>query len=177
VLDHLPHVLIGLLMATFFAAALSAKATELNALASTTMVDVYRHIIRTDATDDHYLLASKGFTAMWGVVSIAFALSAGLAENLIQAVNIIGSIFYPVMLGLFMVGFFLRWVDGTAAFGGAVVAQVLVLALFRFSSISYLWYNLIGSATCMLASMLLQAILPTSLHTRPANDSPDLDHE
>jgi hypothetical protein len=106
-------------------------------------------------------------------VSIAFALSAGLAENLIQAVNIIGSIFYPVMLGLFMVGFFLRWVSGTAAFWGAVVAQVLVLLLFFFSPISYLWYNLLGSATCMLASILLQTVIPTTPHIPPA-DGPDV---
>ena len=159
ILDYLPHGLIGLLVAAFFAAALSAKAAELNALASTTTIDFYRHVIKPQASDAHYLLASKCFTVMWGIVAICFALLASLAENLIQAVNIVGSIFYPVMLGLFLVGFFLRWIGGTAVFWGAVLAQVLVIAMFSFSDISYLWYNLIGCVACMLFSVLLQAAL------------------
>jgi solute:Na+ symporter, SSS family len=153
------------LVAAFFAAALSAKAAELNALASTTTIDVFRHMIRPQANDETCLLASKCFTVMWGLVAICFALFAALAENLIQAVNIVGSIFYPVMLGLFLVGFFLRRVNGTAAFWGALLAQVLVIALFFSLTISYLWYNLIGCASCMLFSVLLQMALPNA---RPA---------
>ena len=130
ILDYLPHGLIGLLIAAFFAAALSSKAAELNALASTTTIDIYRHVIQPNATDGHCLRASKYFTVMWGLVAIGFALAAPLAENLIQAVNIVGSIFYPVMLGLFLVGFFLRWVGGTAAFWGALAAQLLVIAFY-----------------------------------------------
>lgn len=165
ILNHLPHGLIGLLIAVFFSAALSAKAAELNSLASTTMVDVYRHIIRQEASDEHYLLASQAFTVMWGFVSIGFALSAVLAENLIQAVNIVGSIFYPIMLGLFMVGVFLKWVGGFAAFWGAMAAQAMILALYGGTSISYLWYNPIGCLGCMLFSVVLQACLGTP--TRP----------
>jgi solute:Na+ symporter, SSS family len=163
ILGHLPHGLIGLLIAAFFAAALSAKAAELNALASTTTIDIYRHIIRTEAANSHYLIASKCFTVMWGMIAILFALFAAMAENLIQAVNIVGSIFYPVILGLFMAGFFLKWVGGTAVFWGALLAQILVIALY-FSMNGYLWYNLIGCVACMLLSVLLQTVLPRSAH-------------
>jgi Na+/proline symporter len=163
ILGHLPHGLIGLLIAAFFAAALSAKAAELNALASTTTIDIYRHIIRAEAANSHYLIASKCFTVMWGMIAILFALFAAMAENLIQAVNIVGSIFYPVILGLFMVGFFLKWVGGTATFWGALLVQILVIALY-FSMNGYLWYNLIGCVACMLLSVLLQAVLPRSAH-------------
>ena len=136
ILDYLPHGLIGLLIAVFFAAALSAKAAELNALASTTLIDVYRYLIQPQASDRHYLLASRWFTAMWGVIAIAFALSISMVENLIQAVNILGSIFYPVMLGLFMVGFFLRRVGGTAVFWGALGAGAGDSAVFHNERVS-----------------------------------------
>jgi Na+/proline symporter len=162
ILDYLPHGVIGLLVAAFFAAALSAKAAELNALASTTTVDLYRHVIKPEATDAHYLAASKWFTVLWGAISITFALSATLAENLVQAVNIVGSIFYPVMLGLFVVGFFLPRVGGTAVFWGALSAQALVLLLFFTvpdHRLSYLWYNVIGCASCVLLSPAFQSLI------------------
>ena len=159
ILGHLPHGVIGLLVAVFFAAALSSKSAELNALGSTTTVDFYRHVIRREATDDHYVAASRWFTALWGVVAIGFALSAHLAENLIQAVNILGSIFYGVVLGLFLVAFFLRRVGGTAVFWAALAAQLLVFALYFSLSISYLWYNVIGCAACVGFSLILQALL------------------
>lgn len=165
ILDHLPHGLIGLLIAAFFAAALQSKAAELNALGSTTTVDFYRHLIKREASDAHYVAASKWFTFFWGLVAIAFALFANLVENLIQAVNIVGSVFYPVVLALFIVAFFLKRVGGTAIFWGALSAQVLVLVLFflhyRFPKLdfSYLWYNLIGCAVCVLLSLILQAVV------------------
>ena len=159
VLDHLPHGIIGLLVAAFFAAALSSKAAELNALGSTTTVDFYRHMIKREATDAHYVAASKWFTLLWGLVAIGFALFANLAENLIQAVNIVGSIFYGVVLALFLVAFFVRWVNGTAIFWAALAAQTLVFVLYFSLNISYLWYNFIGCALCVLLSLLIQAIL------------------
>jgi Na+/proline symporter len=163
VLDHLPHGVIGLLVAAFFAAALSSKAAELNALGSTTTIDFYRHIIKRDATDAHYVTASKWFTLLWGLVALAFALFANLVENLIQAVNIVGSVFYGVVLALFLVAFFLRWVGGTAIFWAALAAQTLVFVLYFSLSISYLWYNFIGCAACVLFSLLIQATLgPTN---------------
>ena len=159
ILDYLPHGLIGLLVTAFFAAALSSKAGELNALGSTTTVDVYRHLVRLDASDAHYVVASKVFTAFWGLVAIAFALFANLAENLIQAVNILGSIFYGVVLGLFLVAFFLKRVGGTAVFWAALAAQAVVFVLYATLSISYLWYNVIGCVACIAFGLILQAFL------------------
>ena len=158
ILGYLPHGLIGLLVAVFFAATFSSKAGELNALGSTTVVDLYRHVVRRDATDAHYVAASKWFTALWGFFAIGFALFCNLAENLIQATNIIGSIFYGVVLGLFLTAFFLRRIGGTAAFWGAVAAQALVFALYATLSISYLWYNVIGCGACMLLGAIIQAL-------------------
>jgi Na+/proline symporter len=123
ILQQLPHGVIGLLVAAFFAATFSAKAAELNALGSSTTVDFYRCLIRPDATDAECVKASKCFTAFWGLVAIGFALYAHLVENLIQAVNKLGSVFYGVMLGLFVVAFFLRRVGGTAVFWAALAAQ------------------------------------------------------
>jgi len=163
ILAHLPHGVIGLLVAAFFAAALSSKAGELSALGSTTSVDFYRHLVKRQADDAHYVKASKWFTAFWGVVALGFALFANLAENLIQAVNIVGSVFYGVVLGLFLVAFFIKWVRGTAVFWGALLAQALVFCLY-FSlkntpyEISYLWYNLVGCAACLLFSLVIQAL-------------------
>jgi Na+/proline symporter len=159
ILGYLPHGVIGLLVAAFFAAALSSKAAELSALGSSTTVDFYRHVVRRDATDAHYLAASRWFTAFWGLVAIAFALYAHLAENLIQAVNILGSIFYGVMLGLFVVAFFIRRVGGTAVFWSALAAQALVILLHWKLNISYLWYPLIGCAACVVFSLGLQTFI------------------
>jgi Na+/proline symporter len=162
ILDYLPHGLIGLLVTAFFAAALSSKAGELNALGSATTVDIYRHMVRREASDAHYVAASKCFTALWGLVAIGFALFARLAENLIQAVNILGSIFYGVVLGLFLVAFFLRRIGGTAVFWAALAAQGLVFALYFELSISYLWYNVIGCAACVALSAAIQGAIGLS---------------
>ena len=159
ILDYLPHGLIGLLVTAFFAAALSSKAGELNALGSTTTVDIYRHVVKREASDAHYVVASKWFTAFWGMVAIGFALFANLAENLIQAVNILGSIFYGVVLGLFLVAFFLKRVGGTAVFWAALSAQALVFALYARLNISYLWYNVIGCAACVAFSLAAQGAI------------------
>jgi hypothetical protein len=159
ILQQLPHGVIGLLVAAFFAAALSSKAAELNALGSSTTVDFYRPIIKRDATDSHWVAASRWFTAFWGLFAIGFALYAHLVENLIQAVNILGSIFYGVMLGLFVVAFFIRRVGGTAVFWSALVSQTLVFILYFNLTISYLWYPLIGCAACVILSVILQTFL------------------
>ena len=171
ILSYLPHGLIGLLVAVIFAATFSSKAGELNALGSTTVVDFYRHVIKPDATDRHYVVASKCFTALWGFIAIGFALFANLAENLIQATNIIGSIFYGVVLGLFLVAFFLKRIGGTAAFWAAIVSQILVFILYFTLSISYLWYNFIGCALCMTLSVIIQAFLPRITPSDAANHS------
>ena len=169
ILHQLPHGVIGLLVAAFFAAALSSKSAELNALGSSTTIDFYRHLIKRDATDVACVTASKWFTALWGLVAIGFALYAHLAENLIQAVNILGSIFYGVMLGLFVVAFFIRQVGGTAVFWAAVAAQSLVFVLYFNLTISYLWYPLIGCGACVLLSLIIQTALGATNKSAPAS--------
>lgn len=156
ILNYLPHGAIGLLVAVIFAAALASKASELNALGTTTAVDFYRHLHKTPVDDAHYVRAAKWFTAMWGLFAIGFALFARFMENLIEAINILGSIFYGVVLGLFLVALFLKRIGGTAVFIAALVAQALVVVLYFSLTISYLWYNLIGCAACVGLSLLLQ---------------------
>lgn len=168
IMHELPHGVIGLLVAAFFAAALSAKAAELNALGASTTVDFYRQLISPGASDAACVVASKCFTAFWGVAAIAFALYAHLVENLIQAVNILGSIFYGVMLGLFVVAFFLRKVGGVAVFWAALAAQALVCILYFKLTISYLWFPLIGCAACVLFSLILQVTIGGGKGTQSA---------
>jgi Na+/proline symporter len=176
ILDQLPHGVIGLLIAVMIAAALGSKAGELNALGTTTTIDLWRHFRPLAAHDEaRNVRVAKWFTAFWGAVAIAFALFAGFAENLIEAINIIGSIFYGVVLGIFLVAFFLKHVRGTAVFWAAVVAQTLIFALYllrhRFPAldISYLWYNLIGCAVCVALSLMLQIMLRDSTGQAPAS--------
>ena len=161
ILSELPHGTIGLLVAVMFAAALSSKAAELAALGTTTTIDLWRHFRPLAAADEgRNVRVARRFTAMWGVVAVAFALFAGFAENLIEAINILGSIFYGVLLGLFLVAFFLRRVGGSAVFFAAVAAEALVIVMYFSLNIGYLWYNIIGCAACVAFSLVLQAVLP-----------------
>jgi SSS family solute:Na+ symporter len=164
ILSQLPHGVIGLLITAFFAAALSSKAAELNALGTSTSMDFYR-LIKRGASDETCLLVTKWSTALWGLVAISFALYAHLVENLIQAVNILGSIFYGVMLGLFLVAFFIKRIGGTAIFWAALTAQALVFTLYSTLTISYLWYPLIGCAACIVFALILQATLGNKQQT------------
>jgi solute:Na+ symporter, SSS family len=161
ILTQLPHGSVGLLVAVMFAAALSSKAAELAALGTTTTIDFWRHFRPLAAADEgRNVRVARRFTALWGVVAVAFALFAGFAENLIEAINILGSIFYGVLLGLFLVAFFLRRVGGSAVFFAAIAAQALVIVMYFSLDIGYLWYNLIGCAACIAFSLALQAVLP-----------------
>jgi solute:Na+ symporter, SSS family len=160
ILTELPHGAVGLLLAVIFAAAFGSLAAELNALGTTTTIDYWRHFRPLAAADERRnMRVAKRFTALWGIVAVSFALFAGFAENLIEAINILGSIFYGVVLGIFLVAFFFRRVGGSAVFFAAVAAQALVILMFVSFNIGYLWYNLIGCATCIAFSLLLQAIL------------------
>ncbi|ACB75890.1 sodium:solute symporter [Opitutus terrae] len=160
ILAELPHGAIGLLIAVMIAAALGSKAGELNALGTTSTIDFWRVFRPLAAHDERRnVRVAKWFTAFWGLFAISFALFASFAENLIEAINILGSIFYGVVLGIFLVAFFLKRVGGTAVFWAAVAAQTLVFILYASLTISYLWYNLIGCAACMLFSLLLHAVL------------------
>ncbi len=156
VLNYLPHGVIGLLIAVIFCAAMSSSASELNALGSTTVVDFYRPLLHPNASDRHYLFVSKLLTAAWGGVAISFALFANLLENLIQAINILGSIFYGSILGIFLVAFFLRFVRGSAVFVAALISQALVLILFYTTKIGYLWYNVLGCVVVLLLAALFE---------------------
>ncbi|MFN8659872.1 MAG: sodium:solute symporter [Candidatus Obscuribacterales bacterium] len=159
ILNELPHGVIGLLVAAFFMAALSAKSAELNALGACTTVDVYRTLIKRNASDNESVAMTRWFTALWGVVAILIALFAHFSENLIQAVNILGSIFYGVLLGLFVVAFFMKRVGGTAIFWAALTTQLLIFVCYFTLPISYLWLPLIGCAACVAFSLLLQSVL------------------
>jgi Na+/proline symporter len=161
ILTQLPHGAVGLLLAVMFSAALSSTASELAALGTTTTVDVWRHLRPLAAADEaRNMRVARRFTALWGAVAVAFALFAGFAENLIEAINILGSVFYGVLLGLFLVAFFLRRVGGTAVFLAAAIAEALVIVMYFSLNIGYLWYNIIGCAACIVFSLVLQAVLP-----------------
>ncbi len=160
ILNYLPHGVIGLLLAVIFCAAMSSTASELNALASTSTVDFYKRIIHKNGSERHYVLVSKILTAFWGGVAIFFAMTAYLVENLIEAVNILGSIFYGTILGIFLVAFFVRFIKGNAVFFAALISESLVLFLFYNTDIGYLWYNLIGLAGVIIFGLFLQVALP-----------------
>ncbi|OUJ72533.1 sodium:solute symporter [Hymenobacter crusticola] len=157
VLDYMPHGFIGLLIAVVLSAAMSSSAAGLNALASTTVIDWYR-LARPAADQQHYVLVSRWATAGWGVLGIGFALFAAKLENLIQAVNILGSLFYGPILGIFVVAFFMPLIKGRAVFWAAVLGQVLVLLLFWQTDIAYLWYNIIGCFLVMLFAAIGQKL-------------------
>lgn len=164
IIKYLPHGLIGLLIAVIFSAAMSSTSSELNALASTTSVDFYKRAIKKDGTPAHYLNTSKLLTFGWGVLAILFAILAKNSENLIEAVNIIGSIFYGTVLGIFLVAFFFKKVKGNAVFIAAIIAQLGVFVVHMLTemeviSLSYLWYNVIGCMGTILLSLLLQLFL------------------
>ncbi|NNE28765.1 MAG: sodium:solute symporter, partial [Saprospiraceae bacterium] len=166
VVNHLPVGIIGLLLAVIFSAAMSSTSSELNALATTTVIDFYRRFFRDSESDHHYLLASKGFTIMWGVLALCFAAFASLFDNLIQAVNIIGSLFYGTILGVFLVAFFMKKVRGTQVFIAAVIAEILVLIIyfgvhFGWINIAYLWLNAIG---CLL--VMAMCLIPISFREK-----------
>ena len=160
ILNNLPRGLIGLLLAVILSAAMSSTASELNALASTTAIDLYKRNVRGKKSDAHYVKASKWFTLAWGIIAISVACVANLFDNLIQLVNIIGSIFYGNVLGIFLLAFFFKKVNGNAVFKAALITQILICSIYYFGIynlesqgldpiISYLWLNFIG---CILVS-------------------------
>ncbi|MCC5936657.1 MAG: sodium:solute symporter [Lunatimonas sp.] len=169
VMDYLPKGIIGLLFAVIFSAAMSSTASELNALASTTTVDIYKRSMNKHRASGHYVKSSKWFTVLWGVFAITFATYATLFENLIQAVNLLGSLFYGTILGIFLVAFFMKWVRGHAVFLAALITEGIIL-LIHFNNggvllgipinIGYLWYNAIGSILMLVIAAFLQLFMP-----------------
>lgn len=165
VMTYLPKGLIGLLVAVIFSAAMSSTSSELNALGSTATVDFYQRIFKRQASDRHYVMMSKILTAFWGFLAISFALYAYLVENLIEAINIVASLFYGPILGIFIVALFVKFVKGNAVFMAAILAEVVVLICHVMTSlgymnIAYLWYNVIGCLLTILVASALQRMNP-----------------
>lgn len=158
VLNHLPRGIIGLLLAVILSAAMSSTASELNALASTTSIDLYQRNKKTKTTEASFVNSSKGFTLMWGIFAIGIACVAPLFENLIQLVNIIGSIFYGNVLGIFLLAFFIKFVQSNAVFWAGVITQIVVVIGWWLDWMPYLWLNLLGCGLVMGLAMLLQAL-------------------
>jgi len=165
ILNNLPKGLIGLLLAVILSAAMSSTASELNALASTTTIDLYKHRVGPK-TDQEMVKASRGFTLLWGIMAIGVACVANLAENLIQLVNIIGSIFYGNVLGIFLLAFFFKQIKANAVFVAALITQVLVIGLFFLNeyeiiNLPFLWLNFVGCAIIMVIAFIIQSLFKT----------------
>ena len=155
ILNNLPRGLIGLLLAVILSAAMSSTASELNALASTTAIDLYKRNV-SDKSDKHYVKASKWFTLLWGVIAISIACVANLFDNLIQLVNIIGSIFYGNVLGIFLLAFFIKYVQSTSVFIAALITQFFIIYFWYIDLMPYLWLNLVGCSLVMFIAILIQ---------------------
>lgn len=168
ILHYLPKGLIGLLLAVILSAAMSASASELNALASTTAIDIYKRNSKEEKTEKQLLNATQFFTLGWGIIAISFACVCTLFENLIQLVNILGSIFYGTVLGIFLVGFLIKYVKGKAIFWSAAISQISIFFIYYYfihiypsgqEKLGYLWLNFIGASLTLVLSSLFQFIL------------------
>ncbi|RIV30587.1 sodium:solute symporter [Flagellimonas lutimaris] len=156
ILNNLPMGLIGLLLAVILSAAMSSTASELNALGTITALDLYKRNVKKEHTQEHYLKATKAFTLLWGIIAIIIANVANLFDNLIQLVNIIGSIFYGNVLGIFLLAFFFKFVKGNAVFVAAIVTQVIVIIGWYFDWMSYLWLNAFGCVLVIVLATITQ---------------------
>jgi solute:Na+ symporter, SSS family len=160
VLDKLPMGLIGLLLAVILCAAMSSSSSEIAALGSTMVVDFYMRSWKRNASDRHYVRAARVFTIMWGGVAIAFAAFASLIDNLIQAVNIIGSLFYGTILGVFLVGFFTKRIRGTPVFLAALISEAVIIGCYFLTDIGFLWYNVIACTLVAVLAAFIDLLLP-----------------
>lgn len=167
ILNYLPSGLIGLLLAVILSAAMSSSASGLTALASTTAIDIYKRNITKEKSEKHYVNATRFFTLVWGLIAITFACVGTLFENLIQLVNIVGSIFYGTVLGVFLVGFYVKYVKANAIFYSAVISQTAIFFIYYYTihiypngqeKLGYLWLNFIGASLTILLSILIQSI-------------------
>ena len=156
ILNYLPQGLIGLLLAVILSAAMSSTASELNALSSTTTIDFYKRFSKNAVTEKNLLYWSKGFTLLWGFIAILFACFGTLVENLIQLVNIVGSVFYGTVLGIFLVAFYAKSVQGKAIFTAALISQMSIFIIFWLDVVSFLWLNFIGAVLTFILAWILQ---------------------
>ena len=164
IMNYLPKGLLGLLLAVIISAAMSSSASGLNSLAATTAIDLYKRNV-PHKSDKHYVYTTQYFTLFWGIVAIGFACVSSLFENLIQLVNIIGSIFYGTVLGIFLIGFYVKYIKGKAVFYGGIISQTIVILIFlqyiffesnESEKLGYLWLNLIGVVLTLGISFVLQ---------------------
>ena len=159
VTKYLPHGVVGLLIAIIFLASMGSTASGLNSLASTTVIDFYKRHQKTEKNDRHYLTVSRISTLLWGVFCIIVALFAQKLGNLIEAVNILGSLFYGTILGIFLVAFYLKKVGSVAVFWAAIVTECFVIYAWINELSAFLWLNLIGTLLLMLLAYLIQVFL------------------
>jgi SSS family solute:Na+ symporter len=157
VTTFLPTGLVGLLIAIIFLASMGSTASALNSLASTSIVDIYKRLIRKDANEHHYLSASRWATIIWGIFCIITALFASKLGNLIEAVNILGSLFYGTILGIFLVAFYFKSIKANAVFYAAIISEILVIISYTLDLTAFLWLNLIGCVLVIGVSFAIQA--------------------
>jgi len=160
VTTYFPVGAVGLIIAAIFAAAMSTISAELNSLATTSMIDIYRRHFHRGATDRHYVLIAKAATAFWGVYAAAFAFFGGRLGSLIEAVNLVGSLFYGSLLGVFVLAFGFPSVTGTGAFTGLVVGEIAILLTSQLTGISFLWYNVVGCVVVVATGLLVSRFRP-----------------
>lgn len=160
---YLPAGLVGLVIVIVFAATMASTSSEWNALATASVIDIYKRLVNADGTDRHYLWVSRIATAFWGTFAIVVSERASRLGTLVEAVNILGSLFYGSVLGIFMLAFFFKWVGGTAAFIAVILGEVVVFSLFLFTEISFLWYNVFGCLVVIAAAVLLNIFTPKTV--------------
>ncbi|MBD1421133.1 sodium:solute symporter [Sphingobacterium chuzhouense] len=158
-----PKGLIGLLIAIIFLASMGATASAINSLSSTTVVDIYKRFINKKGSDRGYLNASRLFTLVWGIITLAVALYASQLGNLLEAVNILGSLFYGTILGIFLVAFYVKRIGGKAVFWAAVLSEVVVFGIWKADIMAYLWLNLVGCVCVITFGLILQIMLKSKV--------------
>lgn len=156
VTDTFPKGLIGLLIAIIFLASMGATASAINSLSSTTVIDIYKRFVKKTAQDSHYLKVSRITTLCWGVFTIGIALYSSQLGNLLEAVNILGSLFYGTILGIFLVAFYVKGIGGKAVFWSAIITEIIIIGIWRLDLVAFLWLNLIGCALLILIGIILQ---------------------
>ncbi|MFZ4102680.1 MAG: sodium:solute symporter [Sphingobacterium thalpophilum] len=163
VTKYLPQGLIGLLIAIIFLASMGSTSSALNSLASTTVIDIYKRLVNPNASDVKYLSVSRWTTIIWGLFCILMALYASKMGNLIEAVNILGSLFYGTILGIFIVAFYLKKIGGTATFTAAIITEIIVFSCWMLDLMAFLWLNVVGCVLVMLIAVILQNLQKTSI--------------
>lgn len=155
---YLPIGLVGLVIGVIFSASMGSTSGEINSLATVSVVDIYKRYLARDRSDRHYLIASRVFTIFWGAYAVAFAAFGARGFGaLIERVNIVGSLFYGGLLGVFVLAFFFRQVRGTAAFFGVIAGEAAIFAVAAFTSVSFLWYNVVGCVVVVVVALLVTA--------------------